>query len=257
MNELPATDPGAAADAFLASLSLGGGAAPSLPPPIGGVAPPPLDISDPRVNEQLSSDRPSVIYREGDDYTYFEAMPLELRVRLQDQLVSLGLSDGVIRGELDNATIGGMAKLMALANRSGTTWRATLNRLVKLNDDGLLNTGSSAKVNPYLPPDYASLAQRVKATFRDALDRDPTQAEMQLTVNELFGDFREQYDAEQATGAGREVSVSQVDPIARFQEAFEARYKPEVEQIELEQDVQTTARDAQSQADSIASIAGI
>lgn len=186
-------------------------------------------------------------YSKGDETVVWEGLTLEDRTRLQDQLVSFGLAKSVIPGEFDDGTMNGITSLLGLSNRAGTHWRGTLGRLQSLQDRGLLDKAGSEKAEfdtpTYLAPDYATLAQNVKSMFRQTLGRDPDQSEMANLTAELegwhkgafdaqVGAQRQDFDNRQADGEQAGGTVRQVDPLARFQEAFESRYANEIDFVE-------------------------
>lgn len=180
-------------------------------------------------------------YFAGDEYVMLRMMTTEDRVRLQQQLVAVGLTSKVLYGELDDATIKGFRSLLGMANRQGEDWRATLGR-VATNPD-LQQGADEFEPTPYLQPDYATLAQRVKDTFRQQLGRDPDSYEMQQLTAELSGfdalaHEREQelnqlaFTQQQTPGVQGGGTVEAVDPMSRFQELFERNYKHELDFVE-------------------------
>lgn len=188
-------------------------------------------------------------YYEGNQYDILKALNTEDRVRLQQQLAAIGLATNPVYGEIDDATVNGMSKLLAMSNRAGTTWEATLNRIATnpAMQDQLGGAGGAGQpefdVPTYLAPDYASLAQDVKATFRQRLGRDPDQGEMAQLIGELEGWHKGAFDAE--VGAARQDfdnrlaegeqaggTVRQVDPMSRFQEMFDRTYANELDFVE-------------------------
>lgn len=182
--------------------------------------------------------------------TLWKGLPLEDRIRLQDSLVTLGLTRAAIPGEFDDGTISGITQLLSLSNRSGTTWRATIGRLRDLESKGLLAAQESAQeYEPriYLQPDYASIAEDVKAIVRERLNRDPDRYEMQQLAGELSGFYALEHEAatefeqlqhEQQTTPGVQAPgpVSRVDPLSRFKQLFEKKYAHELDFVEDKKD---------------------
>lgn len=173
-------------------------------------------------------------YYEGDQFSILKGLNTEDLVRLQEQLAAVGLAANPLYGEVgDESTLNAMSKLLSLANRSGTSWDATLTRLStnpRLQEEA---KEPEFEEPTYLAPDYASIAQRVKGMFRDQLGRDPDQGEMAQFTAELQGWDKDNFNAQVAAdradfegeGGG---TVQSVDPVARFQERFEQVYKPEL-----------------------------
>lgn len=182
------------------------------------------------------------VYFAGDEIAELRALTTEDRVRLQEQLVAVGLASEVFYGEIDEATVRGFASVLAMANRSGDNWRATLGRLAT-SSSAEREAAQEFEPQPYLKPDYATLAQRVKQTFRDELGRDPDDYEMQQLTAELSGFDALAYEREQELAAmahGQQVTpgvqaggaVTAVDPLSRFREIFEQRYAGELDFVE-------------------------
>jgi hypothetical protein len=113
----------------------------------------------------------------------------------------------------------------------------------------------------YLAPDYATLAQRVKQTFRQNLGREPTESELAGLADELSSYHRQAFEAEveqaqqdwQSRQFAMEGGINQhpfasgfdttpepgqveaVDPLARFNERFDEAYQPDIDMQEREQ----------------------
>lgn len=99
-------------------------------------------------------------------------------------------------------------------------------------------------VPAYKKPDYATLAQHVKATMRDQLSRQPTESEMTMLSGYLEQQYRREWQANEVdverddwTRRGRAeetgqdqggTTVPQVDSLARFDEYFTERYDGEL-----------------------------
>jgi len=196
-------------------------------------------------------------YRAGDEFGELDNLSTEYLARVQDRMAALGMLDGYVRGRKDQSTVKAFADLLWMSNAEGTSWIVQLADLEKqkeaMGDDWAGGDGSGSGdrapfVAPtYLAPDYATLAQTVKSQLRDQLGRDPDDSEIALLTAELAGYDRERYDAEQAaaeadynaavaaddgaTGQGGAV-IQGVDPLARFKESFEQRFKAERQGIQ-------------------------
>lgn len=183
-------------------------------------------------------------YYEGNQYDILKGLNTEDLVRVQQQLAAVGLASKPLYGELDDGTIGAFTKLLAMSNRSGTSWDATLTRL---STNPLITDEEGGKqafdVPTYLAPDVATLAQDVKAMFRQRLNREPDQLEMAALTAELAGWHKGSFDAQvgvqrqdfenrQTEGEQSGGTARQVDPVARFMEAFESRYANELDFVE-------------------------
>ena len=101
-------------------------------------------------------------------------------------------------------------------------------------------------IPPFEEPDYDSLTQEVKRSFRTQLNRDPVAWELALLADNLNGNYRSQYDA-QVVGLKAEfeagnrailrggptvegtASIESVDPLSRLLEEIEERYAAELE----------------------------
>jgi hypothetical protein len=185
-----------------------------------------------------------------------EELTLEDRVRLQQEMVALGLITGdPVYGELDDGTVRAFDHVLSMANAKGEDWRSTLGRIAT---EGLNTEGSAAggfTPEPYLAPDYATLSQRIKQTFRDQLGRDPDGYELQQLAGELSGydalahEREQEYAQLAATGGGSMEGATSVDPLARFNERFESLYAGELDLIEDKQQAVDTRSQVQSAVD--------
>lgn len=214
------------------------------------------------------------IYTDQDTYGIFMQMGTTMRAEVELQLVEAGLlhpddvrGGGVWSTEAQRA----MAVVMTTANEQGLTWSESLN-LYRANppagmadDEDGPGSGRAPYVAPtYLAPDYATLAQGVKQVFRQQLNREPRDFELQFLAEQLERDYRAAFDAEVAadradynlaTVAVEEGTegltggtVRSVDPVARLNQAFDERYGPEMNRLERIGEVE------QSQASLLASI---
>lgn len=221
-------------------------------PPILGRDPDPQRRTDPSpLQRQLGITRTLEPYRLGDHVDPFASLG-GIRIRdLQLQLERAGLLE---KGEYhisfwDIPTGAAMQLAMGFANEGGVTYQAILTQLsqIQLSKSEL---GDPA----LLSPDPASIAQDVKATFRQRLGREPTASELR-ELGAALGGFETESLEQRAelTATGRiepgftdlEPSALQqqlgvtpgrvavpgtpvvVDPIARFLELFDKRFGPE------------------------------
>lgn len=100
-------------------------------------------------------------------------------------------------------------------------------------------------VPAYKKPDYATLAQHVKATVRDQLERQPTESELSMLSGYLEQQYRNAWQSNEVdvgrddwtrrgraaeTGAEQAApTIDNVDPVARFDKFFGDRYEGELD----------------------------
>ncbi len=185
-------------------------------------------------------------YRQGDQFDFAPLGSTRIQAE-QRRLQRAGLLE---KGEYtpgfwDIPTSQAMAVAMGFGNQGQVTFRQVLDQLA------LLKPKKSDLGDPApLFPDPASIAQDVKATFRQRLGREPTASELR-ELGAALGGFETQSLEQQAelaaTGriapeftsaivAGAPISGGKVatpgtpvivDPIARFLELFDKRFGPE------------------------------
>lgn len=203
-------------------------------------------------------------YFEGDEFAILKSLNTEERVRLQQQMAAIGVAPNPLYGELDDTTLNGMKKLLGMANRDGKTWEETL-RAVATNP-ALQQGAGQFEPSPHIQPDYATLAQDVKRTFRQRLGRDPEEYEMQQLTGELTGFYAVANEAQtelerirhtQGSTPGVQAggTVTNIDPTARFMESFEARYANELDFVEDKKEAQETEGFMQETADTVSGMA--
>lgn len=213
----------AIAAAIQAALAAGGGG--SIPPLLGDLA---------EGTAVLGPDGQPVgaTYRRGDENNPL-SWTQERRGRLQRSLAEIGLLRGSFNSRLwgpDSAQA--YAAVLATANRLGVDADAALEML---RADDQLRTdvvGGEREVGPYLRPDPASVAKRVKTVFDDLLGREVTTDELPGLVAEYTSLDRQSYDQSLDAGispTGAEPVVDDVDPAARFEAFIADRYKPELD----------------------------
>lgn len=187
-------------------------------------------------------------YHEFDQWGMFAGKSPEYVRSIQEDMVAAGL---IMKKEArthwgiwttQEASL--MHDIMDEANGRGVDWQVVL-RGYRRAEKKLLEEGPTGFTpQPYMAPDYASLVQATKGTFRQQLGRDPEPYEMQLLISNLQAGYREEYDQQTAadtayaraqfkaerTGENTRVkgSFTDVDPNARMAEAFEKVYGPEV-----------------------------
>lgn len=191
--------------------------------------------------------------------------------RLQDTLITIGALDPesrFVRGKMtmNDPTIGALTQVAEFANNSGMDLNSALKELVDQAARAGTNPldGEAQGTGPggpqergrfFVLPDYATLRARVKAQFRDSLGRDPTQAEMHLFTDELMADYRSNAEVEQQAfedvGAGRDVFVNEVDPVSRFEEAFQQRLGGQMKSIERQNNALQGAAIGQQAVDAV------
>ena len=189
-------------------------------------------------------------YRLGDQFDLASAGNLRIQAEQRKMERAGLLKKGDYQpGFWDIPTSDAMALAMGYGNQQRVTFDKALERLALLPKEVELADP------PLLLPDAASIAQEVKATFRQRLGREPRPAELREMAGQLTG--FQQVALEQAEvlqdlegettqplpmrpappqlGADRTPLVAPlttpgvaVDPIARFLELFDQRFGPEV-----------------------------
>lgn len=198
-------------------------------------------------------------YFEGDQFSPAGQSP-ERIAQIQAQLVAAGLlEEGEYwAGFWDAATSDAYKSVLGFANQSGLNADETIRRLQETLPDSIKDARARKKAMetfqapPFIKPDPATIAQDVKEAFRRRLGRDPTPDDLAEMAGVLGSAYREAYEVEVAaqraafdaarrageTGEPQSVGTFQgVDPIARFQEEFERRYRPELARFESLEDV--------------------
>jgi hypothetical protein len=183
----------------------------------------------------------SEAYREGSQWSILNTMNTVERVELQATLANLGFIRASYRpGKMDDATMNGFADVLTLANREGLNY----NRIIAQETANLaagrqsLVGGGSESGRVYSMPDTDTLKGKVRTEFQTTLGRDPTQAEMRMFTDSMMGDFASSVGQQKAaddfrsTGAGREMTQTEIDPVASFREKFLARAQPEIQSNE-------------------------
>lgn len=215
-------------------------------------------------------------YRAGEEYSLLDGMSTEILARVQDRMAALGIVEDFIPGRRDKKTVEAFSEILWMANAEGRSWMQTLTDLerqkAEMGDDWAWGDGSGSGDRPefvaptYLAPDYATLAQRVKDQLRSELGRDPDESEMALLTAELSGWDRDAFEVEaeaaraewEAAEDGRDESptVQAVDPIARFKESFESKFKAELSGIERTEEATETGEAVRGAVSTISQMTG-
>lgn len=215
-------------------------------------------------------------YKAGEEFTLLDGMSTEVLARVQDRMAALGMMEGHLPGRKDAKTRDAFADLLWMANGEGQSWMQTLYSLERqkeeMGDDWSWgdDSGSGGRgeyVAPtYLAPDYATLAQRVKEQIRSDLGRDPDESELALLTAELSGWDREAFDVEAAAARaeweageeGRDASptAQAVDPVARFKESFESKFKAELRGIQRTEEAEETSENVRGAVGLLSQMSG-
>ena len=197
-------------------------------------------------------------YFEGDEWN-LAGLPPEEVIEWQRRLVAAGLieEDQYHPGVWTDIDASALRIALGAANASGANV-----------DDQLVDMASNLPLSvvearrqkelarqfvapPYLEPDYASLAQAVKGTFRQNLRREPSESEMAELTRVMSGFYRQDYESEiaalrsafdaeqQGLATGQAVTPcasTDVDPAAMFRQFFDQRFGPEAEFIQEQTD---------------------
>lgn len=179
----------------------------------------------------------------GDEFRQLDILSTEILVRTQDRMAALGILGKHIPGRKDPATLEAFRSLLTLANTEGEGWANMLHSLeeqkIAMGDEWAFDKDGNERApftaQAYLAPDYATLANAVRTQMRGSLGRDPDDSEIAQLTAELEGWYREEYD-EEVEAARREYEMEgtdeggvpepgvDIDPEARFREAFETRF---------------------------------
>lgn len=215
-------------------------------------------------------------YKAGEEFTLLDGMSTEVLARVQDRMAALGMVEGYLPGRKDKATRDAFAELLWMANGEGKSWMQTLYSLERQKEemgddwswgDGSGSGGRAEYVAPtYLAPDYATLAQTVKGQLREQLGRDPDESELALLTAELAGWDREAFDVEAAAARdeweaaedGRDASptVQTVDPVARFKESFESKFRAELRGIQRTEEATETSENVRGAVGLLSQMSG-
>jgi len=194
-------------------------------------------------------------YQIGDNNTFINLSPAQIR-DIQADLVNADLLGAQVgrpfRPGFWNPDIDGeaMKDVMTLANIMGVGkaedgWKQALTNYINNPLPKYQNT------QPYIPPNYDSIAQDVKGLFRNRLGRDPKEYEIGLLYDVYDAEARKAFkvtpelpDATPvtlemyATEFEQEAVTEDIDPSARTMEVFDRITQKEQEAIQAGQDIQ-------------------
>lgn len=145
-------------------------------------------------------------YHDGDQ-DRFGTMGFEETLRLQEKLVEAGVLDpgDFSPGTWDNASANAMKEIMGIANRHGTSWESSLDRMVEVNkqigqeavDEEIL------EIKPFTPPSYEEMAETARGTIEGELGRELKDYEVEIMVDKLKGFHRESWENDVAIQRAR------------------------------------------------------
>lgn len=198
------------------------------------------------------------------DQANYAGLPAEEITRIQKRLEAAGLigegtPGGAFYPGIWDVTIDGRAMLQVMgnANASGLTVDAMLDSMIANVPDSVKEARNAAKLAEqfqapaFIKPDYASLAQDVKAYTRQRLGREPTADELAELTGFMSGLYRQDYEAEVAAlraefEAGRQsletgtfvapAETGDIDPAARALEEADRRFGPDLRFLENQED---------------------
>ncbi len=199
-------------------------------------------------------------------------------------------------GAWDDLTIAAYKSVLGFANQNGFDATKAMNRLIATLPQSVKDARARAEQlkvfqePPYIKPDMATLAQDVKRYFRQEVGRDPTAGEMAEFAGAMSAAYRADFEAEvavlrstsdaanQAPTTGSDLSSAIVarrgltvaapvaaggggtfqgiDPVARFREAFDRRFKPETERLAALGDVRANVNNVYASLRTMTSLIG-
>lgn len=138
-------------------------------------------------------------YYEGDEFTLLRDMPEEQLVRLQDTLVALGLAPDVVPGELDDGTLRGFSRLLAMSNRNGERWSTTVSRLERSIESGEFGDPDEPEPPGFVEParleaDPARVREEIRQFGEKRLGRDLNDDEIDHLSSALIDLERSDFD---------------------------------------------------------------
>ena len=206
-----------------------------------------------------------VFYKQGDQYSKFLGLSPEVKATIQTDLVNSGLlkQGSFLLGEWDDASAEAMKTVLGRANQTGNPdWIASMKWYV---DNQLPAIPTVDDV--FLPPDYTKTANLIDGMFAQSLGREPKEYEKinllnqynaiiqkQLANKSRVSELIEQPEfqtVEELVDYGNhgiediqetilEEGITQIDPSARFQQAFKDATKFETERLRGQADIQRT-----------------
>lgn len=206
-----------------------------------------------------------VFYTQGEQYSNFAGLSPEVRATIQTDLVNAGLLErgSFLIGEWDDASADAMKVVLGRANQIGNPdWVSSMKWYV---DNQLPEIPTAEDI--FLPPDYTGTANLIDSMFAQSLGREPKEYEKQNLLDEYNGIVQKQA-ANQQRVAGLieepefqtvqelvdysnhgiediqetilEEGITQIDPAARFQQAFKDATQFETERLRGQADIQRT-----------------
>jgi len=194
-------------------------------------------------------------YQIGDNNTFINLSPAQIR-DIQADLVNADLLGAQVgrpfRPGFWNPEVDGeaMKDVMTLANIMGTGkaedgWKQALTNYINNPLPQYQN------IQPYIPPNYDSIAQDVKGIFRSRLGRDPKEYEIGLLYDVYDAEARKAFpttpEMPDATPVTLEMYATEfepgmvmedIDPSAKTMETFDKITRKEQEAIQAGQDIQ-------------------
>lgn len=194
-------------------------------------------------------------YQIGDNNTFINLSPAQIR-DIQADLVNADLLGAQVgrpfRPGFWNPEVDGeaMKDVMTLANIMGVGkaedgWKQALTNYINNPLPQYQN------IQPYIPPNYDSIAQDVKGVFRSRLGRDPKEYEIGLLYDVYDAEARKAFQGAPelpeatpvtlemyATEFEPDVVMEDIDPGARTMETFDKITRKEQEAIQAGQDIQ-------------------
>jgi len=194
-------------------------------------------------------------YQIGDNNTFINLSPAQIR-DIQADLVNADLLGAQIgrtfRPGFWNPEVDGeaMKDVMTLANIMGVGkaedgWKQALTNYINNPLPQYQN------IQPYIPPNYDSIAQDVKGIFRSRLGRDPKEYEIGLLYDVYDAEARKAFQGAPelpeatpvtlemyATEFEPDVVMEDIDPSAKTMETFDRITRKEQEAIQAGQDIQ-------------------
>jgi hypothetical protein len=153
-------------------------------------------------------------YTEDNLIGLFAGLPPEEIAGIQADLMNAGLlnlKDGFVPGDWDEKTQLAFTPVLSRANRRGVTaaekedgsaWRLSL-------EDYVANpVPDIPEEQVYLPPDYATIAQKVKYLFESDLNRKPKPSELKLLSNTMYKESEAAYEQSEELG-----DVAEQEPV--------------------------------------------
>ena len=206
-----------------------------------------------------------VFYTQGEQYSNFAGLSPEVRATIQTDLVNAGLLErgSFLIGEWDDASADAMKVVLGRANKIGDPdWVASMKWYV---DNQLPEIPTTEDI--FLPPDYTGTANLIDSMFAQSLGREPKEYEKQNLLDQYSAIIQKQtanqkriaslieepefqtvqelvdysnHGIEDIQETILEEGITQIDPAARFQQAFKDATRFETERLRGQADIQRT-----------------